>query len=205
MIFMRDGEALLKFQHRRVAEWPPEGGFSVVCESLPLAHGRALMEKSVELLRRMDWVGPAMVEYRYDQPSDRAFLMEVNGRFWGSLPLAYYSGAHFAWMTYSALGLGEVPEPRSPRAGVRCRYVAPELKRLLRIVFRPGTIQNRELRFSPLRESLAFVLRFADLRCRYYVFASRDPLPCLVDFWFSALKLLRESFALRAHRPVNVP
>jgi predicted ATP-grasp superfamily ATP-dependent carboligase len=204
MIFMRDGKALLKFQHRRIAEWPPEGGFSVICESLPLEHTPALMEKSVELLRRIDWVGPAMVEYRYDQQADRAVLMEVNGRFWGSLPLAYYSGAHFAWLTYSALGLGEVPDPRSARAGVRCRYVTPELKRLLRIVFTPGAIQNRALRFSPIRETLAFLFRFADLRFRYYVFALRDPLPCVVDFWFSVVKLFRESFVPRSRGAAKV-
>jgi len=31
--------------------------------------------------------------------------MEINGRFWGSLPLAYYSGAEFGWLTYSVLEL----------------------------------------------------------------------------------------------------
>jgi predicted ATP-grasp superfamily ATP-dependent carboligase len=198
MIFMRDGKALLRFQHRRIAEWPPEGGFSVVCESLPLDHNPALLDRSIELLRRIGWIGPAMVEYRYDPQTGRAVLMEVNGRFWGSLPLAYYSGAHFAWLTYSALGLGEIPCGEVPRAGVRCRYVAPELKRLLRILFTPGAIQNRALRFSPLREVLAFLLRFADPRARFYVFALRDPLPCFADFWFSVLRMLQRVLVPRA-------
>ena len=42
--FMHDGEALRRFQHIRIAEWPPEGGFSSVCESLPLTEHAELQE-----------------------------------------------------------------------------------------------------------------------------------------------------------------
>ena len=35
MLLMRDGQPTLRFQHRRIHEWPPEGGFSTVCESVP--------------------------------------------------------------------------------------------------------------------------------------------------------------------------
>ena len=75
-----------------------------------------------------------MVEYRLDPRSGRAALMEINGRFWGSLPLAYHAGVPFAWFTYAVLVLGVVPAPPRYRAGVRCRFMVPETRRLLTLV-----------------------------------------------------------------------
>jgi predicted ATP-grasp superfamily ATP-dependent carboligase len=92
-VLMRDGQAHCLFQHRRVHEWPPEGGISTLCVSLPPDQHAGLMEQSVALLRALDWEGVAMVEYRYDPATGRAALMEINGRFWGSLPLACQAGA----------------------------------------------------------------------------------------------------------------
>lgn len=40
--------------------------------------------------------------------------MQINGRFWGSLPLAYHSNAPFGRYTYQVLGLGQVPSTLDP-------------------------------------------------------------------------------------------
>lgn len=181
MVFMHEGEAVQQFQHRRLAEMPPEGGVSAVCESIGAECNAVLMAKSVDLLRRLKWSGPAMVEYRYDEKSGDACLMEINGRFWGSMPLAYYSGAQFAWLAYQA-GSGMAPKRPEPyRVGVRCRYAAPEIKRLLTLLFSPARIQNREFTFSRFREVAMFILWFIDPRTRYYVFSVTDPMPFLMD------------------------
>lgn len=45
-------------------ECPPEGGFKSLCAGAPLDQHRALQEKSIALLRKLEWEGPAMVEYR---------------------------------------------------------------------------------------------------------------------------------------------
>jgi predicted ATP-grasp superfamily ATP-dependent carboligase len=44
MIFLDRGEVLLRLQHRRLSEWPPEGGTSTVCESLPLSINAGLWQ-----------------------------------------------------------------------------------------------------------------------------------------------------------------
>src|SRR5262249_28099013 len=142
------GEPLLTFQHRRLHEWPPEGGSSTLCESLPHHQHRKQMDLSIALLREIGWEGAAMVEYRYDPAHDRFVLMEINGRFWGSQPLAFHAGAQFGWLTYSVLGRRVVPDISPPKVGVLCRYLIPDIKRLLRIVFQPGKIQDRSLRFG---------------------------------------------------------
>jgi len=190
-LFMHRGEVILIFQHHRLHEWPPEGGFSTLCEGVVEIPPSELMMKSIKLLQRMKWEGAAMVEYRVDPQEGRAWLMEVNGRFWGSLPLAHQSGAEFAWLTYAILG-EELADARcSPHGGARCRNVVTDAKRLGRILFSPERIQDRTLKFSRWRELVSFVAEFFNLRTRYFVFTWKDPKPFLADVFFSFLSKLK--------------
>lgn len=187
-IFMHGGEALAVFQHRRLHEWPPEGGSSSLCESLdPAAHAE-LQKKSIDLLRAIGWEGPAMVEYRHNPATGRSCLMEINGRFWGSLPLASQAGVEFGWLTYSVLGLGEVPPPVTARGGMRCCFLVPEAKRWWRIWRHPGLIQDPTCRFSPLRETLGLAATLISPGTRYFLFSWSDPKPAWVDFRHGLLK-----------------
>lgn len=55
----------------------------------------ALVERSRRLLARLNWQGVAMVEYKIDASTGMPYLMEINGRFWGSLQLAIDAGVDF--------------------------------------------------------------------------------------------------------------
>jgi predicted ATP-grasp superfamily ATP-dependent carboligase len=189
-VLMKDGVAHYTFQHRRVHEWPPEGGFSSLCESVAAPAHPDLMAKSIALLRELEWEGVAMVEYRYDPATDEAALMEVNGRFWGSLPLAYHAGASFPYLLYRLFGLGEQIAPMPYRAGVRCRYMLPETKRLLRILFAQHKIPDRKLRFARGAELGSYLFDFVRPGSRYYVFDTRDLGPFFSDLKQMAGKAL---------------
>lgn len=179
--FMHRGQAVRRFQHLRIAEWPPEGGFSSVCDAVPLEQFAALQEKSIRLLQHIGWDGVAMVEYRYDPASGRAVLMEVNGRFWGSFPLAMYCGAGFGLLAYSLQGQGRMPDLPPPNDTLRCRMVATELKRLRRILLQPGQIRDRTFQVRPLHEVLRFVGDFLRPSVRYYVWSLKDIKPFIRD------------------------
>lgn len=185
MIYLHQGEPVLRFQHRRLHEWPPEGGYSTLCESLPPDANASLMDQSVRLLQAIGWEGPAMVEYRFDPATGQAVLMEINGRFWGSLPLAYHAGARFPWLLYNLMGRGQPVEHADRyRAGVRCKFLFPDLKRVLRILFQPNRIQDRTLRFSRTAEVLGFIAFLLNPRSRYYVMSLTDPKPFFSELWF---------------------
>jgi predicted ATP-grasp superfamily ATP-dependent carboligase len=179
--FMHQGKAVRRFQHLRVAEWPPEGGFSSVCDGVPLDQFKDLQEKSIRLLQSIGWEGVAMVEYRYDPASGRAVLMEVNGRFWGSFPLAMYSGAGFGLLAYSLQGQGVMPSLPALRENLRCRMVATEIKRLRRILLQPGLIRDRTFRVRPVHEVLRFVGDFLRPSVCYYVWNPKDVKPFIRD------------------------
>lgn len=179
--FMRDGEALRRFQHLRIAEWPPEGGFSSVCDSLPLEHHVGLQERSIALLRHIGWEGVAMVEYRWDALSGQAVLMEINGRYWGSFPLAVQSKASFALISYfvgSGLGVPHLPALRN---NIRSRMVATEIKRLVRIWLHPNLIRDRSFQIRRMSELRRFVFDFFRPNVHYYVWSVSDPKPFFAD------------------------
>ena len=190
MIHMEAGRATLCFQHRRLHEWPPEGGVSTLCMAEPIGHHQAQMAQSEALLAEIGWDGPAMVEYRHDPAMGRYWLMEINGRFWGSLPLARACGAHFAWESYRRQILGEHDEAGPYRASLRARYMIPETRRLIRLLVQRGKIADPFFRPRPLADLAAWLLGFVDPRMRYYVFSPSDPGPFLADMGSALRKLL---------------
>jgi predicted ATP-grasp superfamily ATP-dependent carboligase len=181
MLYMEEGAARLRFQHRRLNEWPPEGGVSTLCQAEPLARHAAQMRLSEALLAALGWSGPAMVEYRHDAATGDYWLMEVNGRFWGSLALAWHCGAHFAWESYRRAVLRDTTPAPAARDDLRARYMVPETKRIARILLAPGRIGDPFFRRRPLKELARYLLAFLHPRTRYFVFTLRDPRPWARD------------------------
>jgi predicted ATP-grasp superfamily ATP-dependent carboligase len=204
-VLMHRGEAQSTFQHRRVHEWPPEGGFSSLCESLPDTSHQALMAQSIALLRALDWEGVAMVEYRHDPATGESALMEINGRFWGSLPLAYHAGAAFPWQMYRLFGMGLPVEQQGYRSGLRCRFMVPETKRLIRVLFRQSAIADRTLTFRRLPELAVYLADFIRPQTRYYVLQLKDPMPLVCDIGQTLGALWRRVFQRSAAKQASAP
>jgi len=112
------GRPVAHFVHRRLREYPPGGGPSSYAVS---TREPELVEMSVRLLAALGLVGPAMVEWKQDAAGGFR-LLEVNPRFWGTLPLAVAAGADFPWLAYQVL-TGAEPDGSPYRAGVRLRYL----------------------------------------------------------------------------------
>jgi protein-tyrosine-phosphatase/predicted ATP-grasp superfamily ATP-dependent carboligase len=127
-LLMHQGAAVSAFQHRRLKEFPSTGGVSVMAISEAL--DPALLEASLKLLRALEWEGVAMVEFRYDRALQRAVLMEVNGRYWGTISFAVQCGVDFPLYEWQ-LAHGEKPNvPAGYPVGVKWRWTAGYLQRL---------------------------------------------------------------------------
>lgn len=197
MLFMAHGQGILKFQHRRLHEWPPEGGVSTLCCAEPLHRHAKQMQCSEDLLAAIGWEGPAMVEYRYDTSNDRYWLMEINGRFWGSLPLAWHCGAHFAWEAYRRAVSPQSEQAPLPRSNLQARYMIPETRRLLGMLRGGRGIADPFFKSQPWRDLARYVFGFLDPRMRYYIFSWRDPAPFFADLF----AVLAKAFHLGVKRP----
>lgn len=123
------GKTRAAFAHRRIREKPPSGGVSVYRESIPLPED--LLAQTEELLARFEWEGVAMVEYKVDRHSGKPFLMEINGRFWGSLQLAIDAGVDFPRLLLACALTQCEPEVREYRSGVRSRWWWGDVDHLL--------------------------------------------------------------------------
>jgi predicted ATP-grasp superfamily ATP-dependent carboligase len=126
-MLIHGGEPLVTFQHRRLKEVPASGGAAAVAVSEAVEP--ILADQALTLLRSLEWEGVAMVEFRFDRQSKRSALMEVNGRYWGTLALPLHAGVDFPWYEWQ-LAHGERPEvPTDYPAGVRWRWTAGYLRR----------------------------------------------------------------------------
>jgi predicted ATP-grasp superfamily ATP-dependent carboligase len=107
-VLVHEGRCIASFSHRRIREKPPTGGVSVVSQSEPM--DEPLLDRSLALLQEFGWSGVAMVEYKRDAATGEPVLMEINGRFWGSLQLAIGAGVDFPRLLVdTALGLKVTP------------------------------------------------------------------------------------------------
>ena len=127
-LLYENGRYRFSFAHRRLREKPPTGGVSVLSESAApeprhLAAARTLLD-------HLAWHGVAMVEFKVDRDGE-PWLVEINGRFWGSLQLAVDCGADFPWFFYRlAVDGGDVPVPASYPVGRKLRWWLGDLDNL---------------------------------------------------------------------------
>lgn len=185
-VLLWEGELVGAFCHRRIREKPPSGGVSVLRESVPL--DREMLEMSRKLLERFGWRGVAMVEYKRDRKTGVPYLMEVNGRFWGSLQLAIDAGVDFPRLLVEAAA-GARPEPvLEYEEGVRTRWFLGDVDHLLaRLRHSPedlGLGSDGPGRASALWGFLAA----SGPRSRNEVFRPSDPGPGLLE----AVEWMRE-------------
>jgi predicted ATP-grasp superfamily ATP-dependent carboligase len=177
-VLAKDGVPLLAFQHRRLREVPFTGGPSSLRESVAL--DPVLLDHSVRLLSALSWTGPAMVEFKVSD--DRAELMEINGRIWGSLPLAVKSGVEIP------RAIVDIFLSREPRAttrlgayavGVRSRDLRLELSWIASVLRR-----TRRYGFLPApsrREAILAAAQLFDPRLGYDVLSHDDPVAGVVE------------------------
>jgi hypothetical protein len=118
-----DSRVLAEFMHRRLHEVPHTGGVSSFRESWWNAAVRDDAYAKVKFLR---WQGVVMMEYRWNSISGQFYLMEMNGRFWGSLHLALYAGVDFPLLLIDAFHGHSSNGITGYHHGLKCRHTFPK-------------------------------------------------------------------------------
>jgi predicted ATP-grasp superfamily ATP-dependent carboligase len=182
---------LALFSHRRLREKPPSGGVSVVSESVPL--DEEMVQAAGRLLSAVGWNGVAMVEFKRDQRDGKAKLMEINGRFWGTLQLAIASGVDFPSLLLDHLqGKDPLFPIRDYRVGHKLKWFFGTLDHLLiRLKYSEEALNLPS--GSPSRwQTMVDFFRVWEKNTSFDVFDRTDLRP----FWFEGLSYLRQ--AMRA-------
>ncbi|MDD5271583.1 MAG: ATP-grasp domain-containing protein [Methylovulum sp.] len=172
------GEIVYAFQHQRLHEVPLTGGGSSFRKSMAL--NPILLAAAARLITALHWHGVAMVEFKWQPDTQDYALMEINGRFWGSLPLACAAGADFPWLL-SQLWVNKC-RPASPhyQQDVYCRKLATDIY-WYEQVFRQA--EGPRLFAYPSKAQLLKDALWAlhPTRHAFDVQQWRDPLPGLMD------------------------
>jgi predicted ATP-grasp superfamily ATP-dependent carboligase len=172
------GRPLAAFQHRRLREVPWTGGASSFRESMEL--DRELYGHATRLLEAVDWTGLAMVEFKVGGGGPK--LMEVNGRIWGSFPLAVKSGLDLPSML-ADLYLGGTPQAGAPdhayQTGVRSRDLKLELAWIASVLRRQHQFGGRER--PPRHEALAALRDLGSGADGFDVLSRDDPFAGLAE------------------------
>jgi len=173
------GKIVYAFQHLRLHEVPLTGGGSSLRTSVAIEP--ALLDASAKLMAALAWHGVAMVEFKSEPTSGKFSLMEINGRFWGSLPLAIAAGADFPAMLYELMVEGTVQPRPAARLGIYGRNLARDLYWAELVLRRegPAKLVNFPSRGQILKDAL---LIFSPRHC-FDVQQWRDLWPGIVDAW----------------------
>jgi predicted ATP-grasp superfamily ATP-dependent carboligase len=193
-LLAHEGRPLAAFQHRRLREVPVTGGASALRESMPL--DPILYAHAVSLLARIAWTGLAMVEFRQTPAGPE--LMEINGRVWGSLPLAVRSGMDFPGRWADLLFDGppgrDLPVATDYRVGVRARDLRLEATWIANVSL--GRRRYPELPFPPRRAAVGALASLLDPRIGDDLLSRDDPKPGLAQ----VAVVVRDAIALARRR-----
>ncbi len=121
-LLFRHGEPRAALTQRRVWTYPLEGGFGTLVES---TREPDLVDRATRLLAALEWHGPAQVEFKVDPESGSICLMEINGRFWGSIDVAVRAGIDFPMLTCRLALDGDIEPVFDYATGLRYRFPFP--------------------------------------------------------------------------------
>lgn len=169
------------FGHRRLREYPPTGGVSVLAEGvIPEQRMRAAAEA---ILARTGWTGVAMVEFKVDRHGT-PYLLEVNARFWGTLQLAVDSGVNFPALLYR-MAAGMELSSCEMQPNRRNHWFIGDLASLSLTLRSDAPILKKLGAFG------GFVGSSLDPRVKSSVFQWDDPIPGGLELWAHLTKKAR--------------
>jgi predicted ATP-grasp superfamily ATP-dependent carboligase len=167
--------------NRRLRSVWPHGGPGVLKETVPLSY-RGLGERARSIARELQWSGPIMIEFKIDQASGVPKLMEINGRFWGSLPLAIAAGSDFPHQYYRLARGEEVTPTLDYQIGVVTRHFLADVKNLLWTLFKRHPL--RSFAYPSRREAIKNFFMLPK-NCRSDVMDTRDIKPAVAEMFYA--------------------
>jgi len=174
------GETLFAFQYRRLHEVPLTGGASSYRVSE--AVDPELISYASSLVKGLCWDGVAMIEFKMNREVCKAYLMEINGRFWGSLPLAVAAGADFPAYLFDLMVNQRREFPAAYKVGVRCRQLSREVEWLKEVLVR-RRVANTKVQFPSYRRILLDSCRLLNPAEYSDTLDIRDPRPGIIDLF----------------------
>jgi predicted ATP-grasp superfamily ATP-dependent carboligase/protein-tyrosine-phosphatase len=175
-VLCKNGRVLTAFQHERVHE-PMMGGGSSYRKSVRL--DESMLSATRRLMEALEYTGVAMVEYKYNRENGNWVLIEINPRFWGSLPLSIAAGLDFPRYLYEMIVEGREEFPSRYRVNLFSRHWSSDMQWFLANL--RADRSNPALQSKSLWAVLAELGNVVTLRERSDTFKLDDRAPAWLD------------------------
>jgi predicted ATP-grasp superfamily ATP-dependent carboligase len=165
-LFDEKSELKAFFCHKRLREYPVTGGPSTFCQSIK---DKKLVKLGEKILKDLNWKGVAMVEFKLDNKDNKFKLLEINPRFWGSLPLAIVSGVDFPNLIVDSI-LNKKYKIQNYKSGVKLKF----------IIFDILSVKDIFLKTKNFKFLFYYLFEFFDFRIKEGIFSIDDPVPSFI-------------------------
>ena len=161
----RNSNPLGFFVGRKIRTYPKDAGGSVYLE---LVHDPELVSLSMEVLHKMNYIGPIKIDFKRDPLRKKWYILECNARFtlWNYLGAA--CGTNLPQIALADLYGQAVTPPTTYRTNIRWLSFADDLRAFVREYHRDGDWTWPQWLWSLCSRKI------------YDVFSWRDPRPWLV-------------------------
>ena len=169
-----DGEPVVTSQKRLVRGYKYARGPSVFHRAVDRP---GLAESGTRLLDALDWHGPASVQFIRDRDSGEYKLLEVNPRFWASVPMDIAAGVDYPFYFWQlANGSESIPSP-SYEEGTASHRLVGEGVHLLSVLFDEYPLVEK----PSAGGTLTSMLRSLWTHPNFDLLDLRDPRPFISD------------------------
>jgi predicted ATP-grasp superfamily ATP-dependent carboligase len=169
VLLANNGDIVRYFQNVRLRTVPIKGGAFTLAQGIP--ENSKMLNYTERLIKEIKWTGPAMVEFMRNDIDDEFYLMEINGRYWGSLPLTIKSGINIPFLHYLQLRGKQLKYKKVFQNHIKLRWLFPgDLLWLL-----------ENLKHKNAKSIFPFISSF--FNSKHAIISLKDPLPTLGSIW----------------------
>ena len=176
----REGKIYAEVVHHRLKSLSPTGGASVLKKTLEDGELKnRLIDYAEKLTKELSWSGPIMVEFKVDSDTRTPRLMEINGRFWGSLPLSVASGVDMPLLFFKDAESDEMQDTKIiSRTGIVTNHFLGSVLHFVRVL----TSKDRMRKYLyPSRIQAAKDFVFLPRGTKSDTWSFSDPLPSFIE------------------------
>ena len=161
---------------------PITGGYSSFRESDKL--DPKMRDYALRLFKALEWHGVGEVEFKLDPRDGVPKLMEIIGRFWGSLEVAIAAGIDFPYLFYRLAVDGDIKPVFDYEVGVKRRWFEGDILHLTSVLRKEATKGvERPERWHTIKE----FLKFYQANMSYDCFYREDPLPFISNLFYGEI------------------
>ena len=118
-----DGQVVARFQQVASRTWPLEAGASA--SAVSVVPDESLVERGRRMLAAAGYAGLAHMQFL--RTGERCVLIDINPRFYGSMPLALAAGVNLPAAWHGVATGDPRPQPAEYRLGLRFRWLEGNL------------------------------------------------------------------------------